>query len=75
VSHSAVYRLHADEILKLALQTADLNERGRLIGLASHWHMMAADIDKGLFPTADDFALDGLAIPEEPPPEPADEAS
>ncbi len=62
MSDAAAYRKNADELLALALKTADPIERGRMISLAAKWHMQAQEIERG--PTPDDFLQDDLFSPD-----------
>jgi len=47
MANGEVYRLKADELLRLATATSDLGERSRLISEAVRWHMMANEAEHG----------------------------
>lgn len=51
-------RRTADELVRHAMATEDLNERGRMISLAAHWHMRAVEIERGPAVGSFDVELD-----------------
>lgn len=57
----AAHRYRSDALLKLAMETADLGERSRLMGEAAHWSRLACDLGEAPSITP----LEDLLDPEE----------
>lgn len=54
MSREDEYRRRAEALLNLAAGADNMNERGRLIDEAMHWHNLALDLHDGIHPRAND---------------------